>query len=75
MNTTEITEFDKRVLEVCNYLVNHRSTSRLTAYRFEISPTTVTNYVKLHLKELDPELYERASRLLKLNSHDRGNPI
>ncbi|AMM45092.1 transcriptional regulator [Bacillus phage SP-15] len=72
--TPELSEFEQKVLMVCQYLVEHRSTVRYTASRYRISHTTVSNYVYKHLERLDPELYKQAVQLIKLNSSDGGSP-
>ncbi|WJZ23454.1 transcriptional regulator [Listeria phage LIS04] len=73
-SNNELCEFDQKIVSICSHLVRHRSTLRLTAYKYNVSSSTVRRYVTVHLERLDPELYGEAIKLLKLNSIDRGTP-
>ena len=53
------------------YLVEHRSTVRAVANRFNVSKSTVHKDVTQVLRSVDTELYSRVKKVLETNKMER----
>ena len=64
-----------RVLNVSNYIINTEDTVREIASVFNISKSTVHKDLRERLLEIDVDLYDKVSKILKYHSsvrHIRG---
>ena len=63
------------ILSVAKFYIHNKSTVRNTAMHFNISKSSVHNYLTTYLQTIDLSLYNEAKALLKLNfntKHIRG---
>ncbi|MBR7091216.1 MAG: sporulation transcriptional regulator SpoIIID [Clostridia bacterium] len=63
------------VLSVAQYYISHHSTVRDTANHFDISKSSVHNYLTRYLPNISPQLYHSVYLILKHNNltkHLRG---
>ena len=67
--------YNEAIKERCvilgEYLVDHCSTVRAVAHRFDVSKSTVHKDVTQVLKDVDLELYLRVKRVLEINKMER----
>ena len=63
---------NKLVLSVARYYIDNKSTTRKTAEEFNLSKSTVHNYLTVRLKKLDKSLYEKVLLILETNKMERG---
>lgn len=69
------TAIEQRACNLATYIIQHRATVRAAAKAFGISKSTVHKDVKERLKQIDPDLYAEAMRVLTYNKsvrHLRG---
>ena len=63
------------ILSVAKFYINNQSTVRDTSIQFNISKSSVHNYLTIYLQNLDYSLYLKAQNILKQNfntKHIRG---
>lgn len=63
------------VLSIAQFYIQNKSTVRDTALHFNISKSSVHNYLTIYLKNIDKSLFQQAKTLLKQNfntKHIRG---
>ena len=61
----------ERCILLGEYLVEHRSTVRAVAAKFNISKSTVHKDVTQTLKKLDIDLYRSVKEILEINKKER----
>lgn len=66
---SEMTNEELNVLDSCVYLVNNKSTIRITAWKYGYSSTTFWRRIHYVCKELSPELYKLVCDQLNINKH------
>lgn len=64
-------DIGERVKNEANYLIQTKGTLRQVAKEFDISKSTVHIDVTERLKKIDPELYRKVSKILKVNKAER----
>ena len=62
---------EKRVLEVCDYMISTGSTVRQAANRFGVSKSTIHKDLVERLPELDQNRYEQVKAVLENNKAER----
>lgn len=60
-----------RCIKFGNYIVNNMTTVRATAKKFGISKSTVHKDVRVRLKKIDSNLYEKVNKILEKNKKER----
>lgn len=68
----DVTEEELRVLHACDWLVNNKSTIRVTAEKWDYSATTLWRRIHKECKEISPDLYKRVCYQMKLNLERRN---
>ena len=61
----------KRVLDICNHILDTKETVRQTATIFAVSKSTVHKDVAERLRWLDPALYREVREILQINKSER----
>ena len=61
----------ERCILLGEYLVEHRSTVRAVAAKFNVSKSTVHKDITQTLKKLDVDLYRSAKEILEINKKER----
>lgn len=64
-------KLDLRCVKLGNYIVKNITTVRATAKKFGISKSTVHKDVKIRLKKIDLNLYEKVNKILEKNKQER----
>ncbi len=64
-------EIEDRVTEIAEYVIATKSTVRAAAKRFGVSKSTVHKDLTERLKNLSPELFNKASEVLAQNRAER----
>ena len=62
---------EKRVLEVCDYMIHTGATVRQAANRFGVSKSTIHKDLVERLPELDKNRYEQVKHVLEHNKAER----
>ncbi len=62
---------EKRVLEVCDYMIDTGATVRQAANRFGVSKSTIHKDLTERLPELDKNRYEHVKTVLENNKAER----
>ena len=62
---------EKRVLEICDYMIETGATVRQAANRFGVSKSTVHKDLVERLPELDHHRYEQVKAVLETNKAER----
>lgn len=62
---------EKRVLEVCDYMIETGGTVRQAANRFGVSKSTIHKDLSERLPELDKNRYEKVKVVLENNKAER----
>lgn len=62
---------EKRVLEVCDYMIATGATVRQAANRFGVSKSTIHKDLVERLPELDKNRFEQVKRVLENNKAER----
>lgn len=63
------------IIQIANYYIDNKSTVRLCAKNFNLSKSTIHNYLTIHLPKIDQNLYKKVSAIAQLNfsqKHLRG---
>ena len=60
-----------RVIELAEYIAEHKATVRQTAKEFGVSKSTVHKDITERLEKISPSLFERAGEVLKINKKER----
>lgn len=55
------------ILEIANYIIAYKSSTRKVAEKFDISNFSVSDYMNNRLKVLDPEKYKKVHEILTEN--------
>jgi len=62
---------EKRVLEICDYILESGATVRQAAGKFGVSKSTVHKDLSERLPEINKEKYEKARQILAINKAER----
>lgn len=62
---------EKRVMEICEYIIETRATVRQAAVQFGVSKSTVHKDLTERLPELNKEKYEKVKIVLENNKAER----
>lgn len=62
---------EKRVMEICEYILKTRATVRQTANEFGVSKSTVHKDMTERLPEVNKEMYEQVRVILENNKAER----
>lgn len=63
--------YERRAVEVGEYIIEHDATVRTAAKRFNISKSTVHKDVAERLSSIDPALHRRVREVLDRNKSER----
>lgn len=59
------------IKDVANYIIKNKATIRDTSKRFDISKTSIHNFIRSYLPEIEYSLYLQAYEVLKFNKEER----
>lgn len=62
---------EKRVLEICDYILESGATVRQAAGKFGVSKSTVHKDLSERLPEINKDKYEKAKQILAINKAER----
>lgn len=66
------TDRDSRAIDVANFMIQNQATIRQAASEFHVSATTISHDLRKRLPNLDQDLYQKVSRILRHNIEVRS---
>lgn len=69
--TRELSRVDKRAIEIVKYIIDTECTVRQAAKKFGVCKTTVHNYCRRRILDINKDLYDSVSKVLETNKAER----